>query len=507
MTTDQPHTPDPVDRRVGTVLNGKWTIERLIGRGGMAIVYAARHRNKKRAAIKMLLPELSAEPAIRERFLREGYVANSVDHVGAVRVDDDDVTEDGAAYLVMELLEGETVQSYWERAGHRLPLPAALALTDQLLSTLIVAHAAGVVHRDLKPDNLYLTRGGTLKILDFGIARLREIGQSSRATRTGSVMGTPAFMAPEQARGRWELVDARTDLWAVGALLFALITGRPVHQAETANETLALACIQRAVPLRSIDANVPAPIAELIDRALSYVSDDRFADASSMQQALRDAVQAVYGADALPALATLSSSIPPAQYPAANLDSGSTSAPEPPAPTPDADAAVAPAAMVAAKRVATDVVASKRPVAYPEVAHAPTQLAAAISNNFMPPGKGRSKLLLGVIALACLLLAAVFWVVWGQRTNDITATVPSQSPPIVVQFGASGSGAAVSNLPSERPVTAATPSSSGTAASTSSAAAPAASANRVHQHPAGQPHRGGPQAAAAKTVDPMSMRR
>ncbi len=137
----------------------------------MAAVYAATHRNQKRAAIKMLHPELSVDPAIRQRFLREGYVANSIGHRGAVSVNDDDVTDDGLAYLVMELLEGETIEQRWQRKGRILSALEALSVMDQLLDTLAAAHARGIVHRDLKPENMFLTRDGAVKILDFGIAR------------------------------------------------------------------------------------------------------------------------------------------------------------------------------------------------------------------------------------------------------------------------------------------------------------------------------------------------
>ncbi len=198
--------------RVGSVVNEKWTIDRLIGIGGMAVVYSATHRNKKKAAIKMLHPELSMDPDIRARFLREGYVANSVEHAGAVRVDDDDVAEDGAAFLVMELLEGETLQARHQRRGQRLPPAEAVGIIDPLLDVLVAAHAKGIVHRDLKPENVFLTQDGQVKVLDFGIARLRELRDTNAATRTGSLLGTPAFMAPEQARGRWDDVDERTDL-------------------------------------------------------------------------------------------------------------------------------------------------------------------------------------------------------------------------------------------------------------------------------------------------------
>lgn len=283
--------------RIGTVLNEKWRIDQLIGVGGMAVVYSATHRNKKRAAIKMLHPELSIDPSIRTRFLREGYAANSVEHPGVVRVDDDDVTQDGAAFLVMELLDGETVDARCCRKGGRLPAREVLSIADLLLDVLASAHAKGVVHRDLKPENVFLNRDGALKVLDFGIARLKELSTHASATRTGSLMGTPAFMAPEQARGRVDDIDGRTDLWAVGATMFYLLTGRFVHQAETPNEVLALAITQHAPPIASVDSQTPPQLAALVDRALAYHKQDRYPDARAMQTAVREAHAALQTTD------------------------------------------------------------------------------------------------------------------------------------------------------------------------------------------------------------------
>ncbi len=288
--------------RVGSVLNDKWTLNALLGVGGMAAVYAGTHRNKKRGAVKLLHAELSHEPSVRERFLREGYVANTVDHPGAVRVDDDDVTEDGAAFLVMELLEGETLDARAQRKGGRLPLEEVLPIADQLLDTLTAAHGKGIVHRDLKPENLFLTREGVLKVLDFGIARLREQNDSSTATQTGSTMGTPAFMAPEQARGRWDEVDARTDLWAVGASLFNLLTGRLVFEAQTTNEMLGMAMMHQAPPLSSVLPDVSPGVAALVDRSLAYDKAARFQDAAEMQAAVRALIRGADLSCRLPAL-------------------------------------------------------------------------------------------------------------------------------------------------------------------------------------------------------------
>lgn len=275
--------------RVGSTLNYKWHLDRLLGVGGMAAVYEATHRNRKRAAIKLLHPEFSMNAAVRDRFLREGYVANSVGHAGAVSVDDDDVAEDGCAFLVMELLDGETLDARWERKGKRLAPEEVLSLVDQVLSTLHAAHAAGIVHRDLKPENLFLTRAGTVKVLDFGIARVRELSQSASKTQTGSMMGTPAFMPPEQARGRWDEVDARSDLWAVGATMFTLLTGHFVHEANTVNEAVAFAVTQPARSVAALVPDLPFPIVELIDRALAYDRGERWSSAATMQSALRRA--------------------------------------------------------------------------------------------------------------------------------------------------------------------------------------------------------------------------
>jgi serine/threonine protein kinase len=275
------------EARIGSVIKDKWRLDRLLGVGGMACVYAATHRNKKRAAVKMLHHEMSSDSAIRERFLREGYLANSVGHRGAVTVDDDDVAEDGSAFIVMELLDGETLEQRFRRKGERLPLEEVLAVGDQVLDTLAAAHEKGVVHRDLKPENLFLTRDGVVKLLDFGIGRVKELKGLPSTTLSGATMGTPAFMAPEQARGRWDDVDGQTDLWALGATMFTLLTGQHVHEAQTVNETLALACTQPARSLKGLRPDLPSGAVALIDRALSYAKQQRYADARSMQADVR----------------------------------------------------------------------------------------------------------------------------------------------------------------------------------------------------------------------------
>lgn len=280
---------EEAERRVGCVLRDKWQLERLLGVGGMASVYVATHRNRSRAAVKVLHRSLSSNADVRRRFLREGYVANTVDHPGAVRVLDDDVAEDGSAFLVLELLEGETLSELWERAGRTLSLREVLRLADELLDVLAAAHEKGIVHRDVKPDNVFVTREGRVKLLDFGIARLADGSGEVSVTSTGVAMGTPAFMAPEHARARWDRVDARTDVWAVGATLYALLSGRYVHEATSVNEMLIAAGTEPAKPVKLAVPSLPQPVADVIDRMLAFERDARFATAAAAQLALRRA--------------------------------------------------------------------------------------------------------------------------------------------------------------------------------------------------------------------------
>jgi serine/threonine-protein kinase len=287
---DDPHTMR-ARARLGMVLQDKWTLESVLGIGGMAAVYAATHRNGKRVAIKMLHAEFSNDEDVRTRFLREGYAANTIQHDGVVSVLDDDLAPDGSAFLVMELLDGETVERRWERNGRRLPTNDVLLLVDQLLDVLAAAHDKNVVHRDIKPENLFLTRAGALKVLDFGIAKTFERQPSRTSTRTGTVMGTPAFMAPEQARARWGEVDGRTDLWAVGATMFTLLSGHHVHSADSSHDQLILSATRPAPPISSVMPDVPVEVGSIVDRALAFDREPRWADARTMQASVRAALQ------------------------------------------------------------------------------------------------------------------------------------------------------------------------------------------------------------------------
>jgi eukaryotic-like serine/threonine-protein kinase len=296
--------------RLGTVLQDKWKLDSLLGIGGMAAVYAATHRNGKRVAVKMLHTEFNHDEEVRTRFLQEGYAANTIQHDGAVSVLDDDLAPDGSAFIVMEMLEGETVEQRWERGGQRLPVADVLWIAEQLLDVLVAAHAKSVVHRDIKPENLFVTKGGAVKVLDFGIAKVFERQHTRQSTtRAGMVMGTPAFMAPEQALAHWEEVDGRTDIWAVGATMFMLMSGQHVHEAQSSQEQLILSATAPARSLATVAPGVPRQVVAIVDRALAFDRSGRWPDATAMQAAVRAVLDALARSD--PALSGRRSSAAP----------------------------------------------------------------------------------------------------------------------------------------------------------------------------------------------------
>jgi eukaryotic-like serine/threonine-protein kinase len=277
---------------VGSTLNEKWRLDRLIDVGGMAAVFEATHRNSKRAAVKLLHPEFGENSVVRERFLREGYAANRVEHPGAVSVLDDDATADGSVFLVMELLEGYSVEDVIRRAGGRIGAEQTLRIAADTLDVLAAAHTRGIIHRDLKPANLFVTRQGQVKLLDFGLARLVDPDKAA-LTRKGVVLGTSSYMPPEQAKAKWSLVDGRSDLFALGAVMFRCLSGQVVHEGANLNDRIYAAMTERVRSLAVAAPDVHPAVVAVVDKALVYEREGRYDDARQMQLAVERALQIV----------------------------------------------------------------------------------------------------------------------------------------------------------------------------------------------------------------------
>lgn len=276
--------------RVGSRL-GDWVLEKLLGWGATSAVYeAVGKEDGAHRAIKILHRSLCGEPLVVERFLHEAYVASAVRHRCIVNVHGDGMS-DGSVYLVLDLLDGESLE---ERRLHmgRLPLDAVLTIAEELLSALRAVHAAGVVHRDLKPQNVFVTSHGELKLLDFGTARVFDpVPGVKRAPKSidGLVVGSPSFMSPEAARGERSKIDARSDLWSLGATVFTLLTGEYVHIARDPHRRLLAAATKPARSLAEAAPWVDPAVAAVIDRALAFDPAARWPDAVAMRHALRAA--------------------------------------------------------------------------------------------------------------------------------------------------------------------------------------------------------------------------
>ncbi len=292
-SNDTPSVTTRALERVGSTVQQKYRINQLLGIGGMAAVYAATHRNGHRVAIKFLLDHFRDEPELSQLFRREAYVANQVGHPGAVPVLDDDVDGDGCAFLVMPLLEGETLGTRWARAaGRQLPVAEVCVLMLDALDILTAAHAKGIVHRDIKQDNLFVTFDGMVRILDFGIAWHRD-----HAALPERVLGTPVFMPPEQARGDLEASGPHSDCWALGATMFALLSGEFVHplarSMAPSGEHFSIAATQQARSLGDAMPDLPESIVQFVDKALAFDPKARWPEARAMREALAETSESV----------------------------------------------------------------------------------------------------------------------------------------------------------------------------------------------------------------------
>ncbi|MBA2542302.1 MAG: protein kinase [Deltaproteobacteria bacterium] len=265
---------------VGTVIADTYTIEALIGRGGMGSVFLATHKRLpgKQVAIKLLHADLQ-DPEVILRFKREAEIASRLGHANIVTVHDFNVMADGTPYLVLEFLRGESLAAKLRNGP--LPLESVFSIARQVGSALAAAHREGIVHRDLKPQNIFLVPtevDGKIvevaKVLDFGISKMR--GSTTVKTQEFTLLGTPQYMAPEQAKGDHANVDERTDVFALGAIVYELLAGHPAFSGETIPEVCFKVVYEQPKPLINEAPSAPPSVIEAVTRAMEKASDDRF---------------------------------------------------------------------------------------------------------------------------------------------------------------------------------------------------------------------------------------
>jgi serine/threonine-protein kinase len=279
--------------QAGSVVAERYRIDALLGEGGMGVVYAATHTvTGKRLALKVLRENHAKDATTRHRFMREARASCAVHHPNVLEVDDVIELADGTPLLVMDLLEGESFGARLEREG-KLSLPELAPLMLQVVSAVGTAHQMGVVHRDLKPDNIFLERardgGITVKVLDFGIAKVTleaDAAQSRSITGTGAILGTPYYMAPEQMFAERD-VDHRADIWSLGVILYEALAGARPTQAENIGQVFKIVMTNAIKPIEKAVPELPPPIAQIVGRMLSRDRDDRPGDLREVAATLK----------------------------------------------------------------------------------------------------------------------------------------------------------------------------------------------------------------------------
>lgn len=382
----------------GALVAGKYRIEALLGQGGMGIVLRAHHETLDRTvAIKVLLAELAGDASVVARFLREARALAKLENEHIVRVIDFGTLDDGSPFMVMEHLEGIDLSDLLARDGP-LPVQTGVAYVLQVLGALADAHAIGIVHRDLKPANLFVTSKASgrsvVKLLDFGISKASGAVADANLTSTKAMMGSPFYMSPEQIRATRD-VDARSDVWSMGVVLYELVTGAKPFPGDTVGEVLSNVVEANPAMPHTLRPDLPLALEDAILRCLRRNPDERFQSVSALAEALAPLAPAAGARSSPDLLAAAPNPLPAANHPW-------------PAP-------------------ATTLEETQR-----------TMLAHASTTMPTPPGRQRTTLaLLSIVAAAVVIVVAItaFALVGRQRraaANKSLATEPSASASVAL---------------------------------------------------------------------------
>ena len=419
------------EERIGTAVAGKYRIEQVLGRGGMGTVFRGVHAwTGRRVAVKLLKPMFAQDPQTVTRFLHEARAAASISHPNVVEVLDMGREDDGTVYLVLELLQGESLADHLARR-RKITVHDAVELLSPIMDALSAAHARGIVHRDLKPDNVFLSRDGAgrlvPKLLDFGVAKLME-PTSGTVTQTGVVIGTPLYMSPEQAGARRD-IGPPADVWSMAVVLYEALTGTLPYE-ETSTTALVVAILTTPPkPLASRDASLPREVCEVVDRALAREPSARWGSIRELRDALARVAASLPRAPEL-ATAALAHTLPGGTSTDAPTEArvpAGTSSELTPLPAWARDGATAPppldAAMVAPVNAASTARAEVPPVA-PAAPSAPVvEVAHSIEtpmtwSGTAPGSRGRSSMWLVAAAVGVLLVAGIAVGAWALTRGD-----------------------------------------------------------------------------------------
>jgi len=480
----------PALPREGTLVGGKYKVVGVLGEGGMGVVYEALHvRIGQRVAIKMLHPHMLAQPELLGRFEREARAAGQLRSPHAVRVIDVDATAEGLPFMVMELLEGRDIADDLHVRG-QLPIDEAVECVLQACEAMAEAHALGIVHRDLKPSNLFLAREGSrvvVKVLDFGISKMAAKDVEVQVTSTLATMGTPLYMSPEQIRSA-KNVDARSDVWSLGVILFELLTGRAPFVGTAMAVSAAIVADPPPSP-RELRPDVPEALEQVVLRALTKSPDARWQDVQSMSAALAPFAGArvsIAGGQVVSATRGRQVSSP-SMFNAPTLSASAASRPATtplPANTPEPTSNVSPLAHTEAAPVATPP---------------PNITAGTWSNGAKLARASRTRF--AVVAGGAGVAIVVALAAWGMRTRSSAPPPPAASAASVVDPVPSTTPAASAETAPPPAGSAAATMATTTAAATtdqpsaSTSAPPPSALPTVRRSPAG--HGGSPAAAAA----------
>ncbi len=300
---------------IGTILDDKYRIVRELGTGGMGAVYEGENvRIRRRVAIKLLHASVSSQAEAVMRFEREAQAAAQIGSDHICEVLDLGLLPDGTRYMVMEYLEGETLGARIKRSGRMGPL-MTIPIMTQVLDALGAAHASGIIHRDLKPDNIFIlpVKNGVadfIKILDFGVSKFAQNSDEMSMTRAGAVVGTPYYMSPEQARGT-SAVDARSDIYALGVLLYQASTGQVPFQAQTFNELLFKIVLEPAPPPQQYAPDLDPEFSAIIQKAMAREPPQRYQSCAEFRDALTTWMASRIGHVAMPAPGVRPITVPP----------------------------------------------------------------------------------------------------------------------------------------------------------------------------------------------------